>query len=668
VEALLRKPTNKIRASLTGEVATPAINHLTGGFTLAERYGFVRDDTASADRTAAMQSLIDNCQGRIILPPGRHLFTGAKLVAAQRHGLTIEGQGSYHDGTGEGTTITLNKDVADWLEYKSCISPALRNLHIECVTTVPTTGFAVQLTKDTALSYATTDAELSGVSFENVFNPILCQGTGGHLRRIRMRNIFGNSGILFAGTSATHRADVLNISIVEANNPLAVASNYQYKGAWVAATSYVVGDIVHANGNLYVCTVAGTSHASTAPSSKGTIASRLVTDNTVTWQFVGTTSLAWIAHDNYAYTCNVEHARLINGAYGVRQMDSANTGSSYPTWLRGYDVDCDHSILGGVLLERGEDAMFTDLWVSSVQGGNGVTVASTHRGGLRLNDSEVNFSSAHGVLLDGGTGNSVRGCQIGHNSRSSVGTYHGIACGSSLTDFEIINNRFDARPTTTSNDQGWGVLVSSSTNDHYRIIGNTGRGNQNGLISDQHGGSNRQIALNGRAGFLAPEQFATLTANRTLTNTASQQAIFDSANDALTVEASTSYWFEAMLHLSGMSSTSGNFTFSLVGGGTATFTSAKWHAVGLDSSTPTTAAAMGGSLSTSATGSGNIVTAATGTACVVLITGIFRVNAGGTIIPSLGLTTAAAATMGADSFFRCRPIGTNTVAAVGNWA
>lgn len=52
--------------------------------------------------------------------------------------------------------------------------------------------------------------------------------------------------------------------------------------AWAATTAYTVGTLVYANGNVYICTVAGTS-GSTAPShTTGT-----ATDGTVTWQYKG---------------------------------------------------------------------------------------------------------------------------------------------------------------------------------------------------------------------------------------------------------------------------------------------------------------------------------------------------------------------------------------------
>lgn len=55
---------------------------------------------------------------------------------------------------------------------------------------------------------------------------------------------------------------------------------------WAVATAYVVGDTVEPsvqNGFRYVCSVAGTSHASTEPTWPTTGFGSTVTDNTVTW-------------------------------------------------------------------------------------------------------------------------------------------------------------------------------------------------------------------------------------------------------------------------------------------------------------------------------------------------------------------------------------------------
>lgn len=176
-------------------------------------------------------------------------------------------------------------------------------------------------------------------------------------------------------------------------------------------------------------------------------------------------------------------------------------------------------------------------------------------------------------------------------------------------------------------------------------------------------------------GVMLSEHFVARTGTKTMTSNTSLQALFGGGtggltSGALSVGASTSYFFEASINLSSMSGTSGNMGFSIVGAGTATFTSAAWHSFGFDNTTQNTPSATGyGGLWSSANAeTGNIVLANTGTACSVLIKGIFRINAAGTIIPSIQLTTAAAAIIGANTWFKCYPVGTNTAVSVGNWS
>lgn len=171
------------------------------------------------------------------------------------------------------------------------------------------------------------------------------------------------------------------------------------------------------------------------------------------------------------------------------------------------------------------------------------------------------------------------------------------------------------------------------------------------------------------------EHFVARTGTKTMTSNTSLQSIFNNTtgtggltSGALTVGASTSYFFEMSINVSAMSATTGNFGFSIVGAGTATFTSAAWHAFGLDSTNQQTGANTGTTWQSTAGATGNIITAAVGTSASAIVKGIFRINGAGTIIPSIQLTTASAAVIGVNTWFKCYPVGTNTVVSVGNWA
>ncbi len=161
--------------------------------------------------------------------------------------------------------------------------------------------------------------------------------------------------------------------------------------------------------------------------------------------------------------------------------------------------------------------------------------------------------------------------------------------------------------------------------------------------------------------------YATLSAARTLTNTTAQQAIFEASHDAFAVEAVTTYVFEVLLFITGMSATSGSAQFSLLGAGTATLLGGRAQVLGIDNSAPTSAVGQSG-LFTDATVTtpASMVSGATGTGLAVSIRGKFRTNAAGTIVPSVALATAVAtATLDIDTYFRMEKLGPNSTISVG---
>lgn len=157
-----------------------------------------------------------------------------------------------------------------------------------------------------------------------------------------------------------------------------------------------------------------------------------------------------------------------------------------------------------------------------------------------------------------------------------------------------------------------------------------------------------------------------LVADYTLTSTTSAQKLFNTTtNGALTLPTGV-YEFEALYYITGMSSTSGNASVSMLGGGTASIDRIGQQSVGLDNTTPTTAAAMGGSVSVNP--GVNAAPAGAGTGLTVRVSGMFRVTAAGTIIPSISLANAAAAVVKAGSWFKCRKVGEATDTYIGNWS
>ena len=170
--------------------------------------------------------------------------------------------------------------------------------------------------------------------------------------------------------------------------------------------------------------------------------------------------------------------------------------------------------------------------------------------------------------------------------------------------------------------------------------------------------------------FSGPEYWVALNADYTLTSTTATQKLFDAtANGALTLDVGV-YEYNTMLRITNMSATSGNAQFNVLGAGTAVIgASSLLGSFGTDGGTAGTAAlSIAGSTVVGTTTPASLASAGTSTSMGAQARGLLRVTTAGTIIPSIALVTAAAATVGAGSYFtikRRSTIGTDTFA--GAW-
>jgi hypothetical protein len=146
--------------------------------------------------------------------------------------------------------------------------------------------------------------------------------------------------------------------------------------------------------------------------------------------------------------------------------------------------------------------------------------------------------------------------------------------------------------------------------------------------------------------FSGPEYWMMLDAQYSLTNTTATQRLFNAtANGALTLGVGV-YDYMTRFRVGGMSTTSGNISFTILGAGTAVIgTNGHSYVTGQDG-TSVSPSAQSGIFFTGAAASAPIVTASTATELLVDIRGMFRVTTAGTVIPSIGLTNAAAAVVG----------------------
>lgn len=151
------------------------------------------------------------------------------------------------------------------------------------------------------------------------------------------------------------------------------------------------------------------------------------------------------------------------------------------------------------------------------------------------------------------------------------------------------------------------------------------------------------------------------------TNVNTAQSIFPSTNDILTVDDETTYMIEGSIYIDQATTNTRSLGFSIKGFGSATFTSTALQVL----STKDTDSSVNVPLLTLVTSESNTtVTVSNGGRYILLkISGLIRINAGGTINPTITFNFAPGAvpTGLSNNYLTLYPIGSNTVSSVGSW-
>jgi hypothetical protein len=246
------------------------------------------------------------------------------------------------------------------------------------------------------------------------------------------------------------------------------------------------------------------------------------------------------------------------------------------------------------------------------------------------------------------------------------------ASGGGTTNFLRADGTWAAPPggsgTNLSYTAATRVLASDTGTDATLPLVTSGDA---GLAPASGGGTTNFLRADGTwaapPGGTATYVYGRSSSTYALTSTTSAQKLFNwSTNGEVAITEGT--WdLDCWFGITGMSSTSGNAQFLLLGAGTATLGVVNMGIFGADTTQINNSSSLQGSHALTATTNASLVSAGIATGVWAQIRGVFTCTAAGTLIPSVALVTAASATVASGVYFKAVRIDTGTTLPVGTW-
>lgn len=145
------------------------------------------------------------------------------------------------------------------------------------------------------------------------------EGIGAYTGALKLAATASAVTLLVAGDDGTALSTGRTVQNTSSENNVLTteAGTLSLASSWANTTAYVVNDVVVNGGNMYVCTVAGTSAGAGGPTGTGTA----IVDNTVTWRYVSTDEAYDFVTSEGATTGPIEHL-----AFELNSIESPVSG------------------------------------------------------------------------------------------------------------------------------------------------------------------------------------------------------------------------------------------------------------------------------------------------------------------------------------------------------
>ena len=453
-----------------------------------------------------------------------------------------------------------------------------------------------------------------------------------------LRHFYANQGTIGAGSTVTNQAGFLS-----ENNLIGATNNYAFSAGDTAAIT--TGNTAYGFfSSVNIATGGGTTYAFYAQGTAPNV-------------FTGTVNIGntGSAGNNFTNAKNITGATTANAS-----VVSATVQSDVTSQARGYS-----SVIGTAA------AAFTlsnlrHFYANqgTIGAGSTVTAQTGYYSETNLIGATNNYAFLAGDTAPVNSPNTAFGFYSAVNIPTGTGVTWGFYAAGTANNVLRGNTYFGNTATPTAKIHVAAGTATAGTAP-LKFTAGTNLTTAEAGAMEYDGKVPYFSGEASQPGVVNASQFVILTSDYTTpagTANVLKQAFNATTNGTLTLTTGT-YLFKCLLAISAMSSTAGTLAFGFGGTVSARFryvANANKIAVGTGGAPNTTFA--------------NVMTATvltasnTTTTGYALIEGSIAVVVGGTLIPSIALSVAAACVVATGSYFILTPIGSSTATTVGNWS
>lgn len=476
-------------------------------------FGAVGDDaTDNLIAANAAISYINTTGGFVYWPTGIYRFSAPfNPITSYCGGFLGDGSGSdgayfnvvvrpvgtlFRSNFNEGNLITISspsigtsiRDIGFWpVKYRNSATwPTNFNSEIAVG------DVSGNQTKFTGLSGLTFWYCAQGVTFSNA---ILCW-----MRDCNFIGTYGLHAIQVTGTAGVQSQGV-TIDNCTCYNPYPGGAEPTVSGAgktwtdWAASRTVATGDTMILGSTLWDCISGGTTAsggagpvpaAYTASSGPGGVLATEVVDGSVHWVAIGFGFPCTIRLNAYSEVTWILNCNLLASYAGVAMQDDSG-GVTPPSFATIHNCLINNMASDACLLAAGTGCRISDSVINYSATGRGITANLT--GGLNVANSAIHNHALDGVLINGGSGHRLIGCEIVNNGRKTNNTYQGVQINNSNDSILTGNIIGPLTSLGAVGTQQYGVLISGSSTRNL-VATNNLHSNGTAPSSDVSAGTN----------------------------------------------------------------------------------------------------------------------------------------------------------------------------------